>query len=272
MPWRAPISRFCGAWVGVAIILCSAPACRAFGTAAATSDAGAGTADGGTSSCTTCDGGADGAALPPSCNALHAERPDFPDGVYLIDADGAGPLPSTQVYCDMSTDGGGWTLVARSVPGTKNPPPFGWEVTHGSLGDEQEPFSLGVSRVGLTFTEILFGARGEKKQWGTPVYKHVVPPDFLSAYKNKAVIPTSEPSPSTVLGTCRPATGTGPTMLGLVGHTSIDDHYAFHDDPDNPSFGLFAEDWATNAEYDTEPSKCTYSGALTGKPGMIFVR
>jgi len=33
------------------------------------------------------------------------------DGIYTVDSDGSGPLPSKDVYCDMTTDGGWWTRV-----------------------------------------------------------------------------------------------------------------------------------------------------------------
>ena len=40
------------------------------------------------------------------------------DGVYSIDPDGAGGNDPVDIYCDMTSDGGGWTLVASSLDQT----------------------------------------------------------------------------------------------------------------------------------------------------------
>ena len=45
------------------------------------------------------------------CEAIHAIHPDWGNGYYTIDPDGTGGNPSFETYCDMNTDGGGWTIV-----------------------------------------------------------------------------------------------------------------------------------------------------------------
>ncbi|MFO0579107.1 MAG: fibrinogen-like YCDxxxxGGGW domain-containing protein [Polyangia bacterium] len=49
-------------------------------------------------------------APPKTCKEIKTVIPTAMDGDYKVDPDGAGALPAITVYCDMTTDGGGYTM------------------------------------------------------------------------------------------------------------------------------------------------------------------
>jgi hypothetical protein len=196
-----------------------------------------------------------------SCKELLAARPLLrgTQGPHTVQFDDG----ATQVWCDMTVDQGGWTLVGRSVANVSITDDFGWSNDHGSPARDGEPFSLDPKKHGLAFTEVLFTTYTTGKTLGPHAFKHTVPADFMDRAKTTGILPN--PGMVAVVGGC--AGGETPSMLAWLGRTGEVDRFWFQDKNADEAFGLFSDGWGNNG-----PGACDYSGPLHGLQGMIFVR
>ncbi|MFO7567900.1 MAG: fibrinogen-like YCDxxxxGGGW domain-containing protein [Enhygromyxa sp.] len=101
--------------------------------------------------------------LPRSCKNWLEHNPGATDNTYTIDPDGAaGPIPAMEVFCHMSKDGGGWTLVF--VASDDDVDTWTWNTRTKMANDAEEVGTL-LSRnldfmsrayYQLPFTDVLF--------------------------------------------------------------------------------------------------------------------
>lgn len=200
-----------------------------------------------------------------SCADLLQNRPELKgqDGEYTLTlANGA-----VSVWCDMTTNGGGYTLVARSTA-SGGSDGFGWRAATGSITVDSAPYSLDLQTHPVPFTEILIGeAMPDSKAWGAHVFAVFVPKDFLS--HGQASVPLTDPS---VIRGCAPNLNVHIWMFNFAGFTAnTDDIFFFRDQDIYQPMGL-ADDGFHLADACCGGNNCDRSVELNGKQGMLMVR
>jgi Fibrinogen beta and gamma chains, C-terminal globular domain len=191
-----------------------------------------------------------------SCRTLLAMGNVF-SGVYSVDPDYVGPLAPINVYCDMDTAGGGWTLVGRSVSAATSTP-FGWNSATGSVNDDSVPYSMGVIPGTQGFSEVLFGDYTSGKSWGFNVYRQFgYPKTFITDYDN---LPYDQTTPIPIFNG-----NTNYYMAYRSGFTYHTDLFYFRDLNVDAGLGLGYGGWST--AYNDG-----LGGFLNGSQGMLMIR
>lgn len=204
--------------------------------------------------------------LRDSCAAILRAEPTFAgkDGRYRVDLDGRGPMAPIDVYCDMTTAGGGWVLVARSVEGG-DAEHWGWKFSTGTVDDDTAPYALDLAKNPVAgVSQMLVGSYSAGKKW-LRAYRYNLPSGFVSAYGAMGV---ELGTWTTVAGDCvpNPPQGGPQLMLSWAGYTAHDGYFFFRDIDALEGFGLFP------GGFNLAEATCDRSAALVGAQGMIMVR
>lgn len=192
------------------------------------------------------------------------------DGYYQLYPQGRSSTGQL-VYCDMTTDGGGWMLFARSHPSTVNYAGQNWGWRGGPIGkvnDFSQAYQLGwwtYWEGNSTFTEYAFGNRSNinNNSWGYFIYKVAIPEYSTFMTSNTQQSPSSTStlkSDTSVYGSTA-----FPGMQGAIGYASSgtsSNFYYMRDCCGFAGYGAYATNMTTT--YCGSTSVVHYSGPWCG--------
>lgn len=185
------------------------------------------------------------------------------DNYYMLYPDGT-TTNRQLVYCDMTTDGGGWMMIARTHPsGTAT----NWGWTAGPQGDVRtftNSYQAGWYTYwhanSLTFTEFIYGNRlnVNNNRWGPFVYKK-----SAFTYSNLITSDTQQTATATVLKSDVSVfnLASAPSMQTAIGFPTTgttNKNYYLRDCCGYSAYGIMPD--RLNTTYINDPTLWYYAG------------
>jgi len=125
--------------------------------------------------------GREGGCTSTSCKELLQSNPGTPSGLYTIDPDGLGPKPPFQTWCDMTTEGGGWTLLATLTNNGDGPNQGNWLVEPSSQNNwESTSASFGTPDPSLN------------QDFRSPAFHSVLGQALMITHRNQFLLRTTD--------------------------------------------------------------------------------
>ncbi len=240
----------------------------------------------------TCNGGADcettycdnvgSCEWGQSCFALMVSAGLLDDGIYVVRPDLSGAL--VDVYCDMTTDGGGWTLVASSLDRTFDDRVMAWSTDLTTLFPAAGHDGLwdGMRSVIADDSDIRFSCKGDPTAeamrvdlsfYSTSWYREITTgDDDESCFSPADDVLEGRPAPARrdIVGDVFLRRGNPWNDGGLVGEDACDDSDDFAVDFDDRGMGGDGDDGTDWGEADGS-QRCGFSRLTIGS-WFVWVR
>ncbi len=167
-----------------------------------------------------------------SCQDIFDTLSVVPDGAYTIDGDGAGGVEPFSVYCDMTTVGGGWTLIAKldgqSSTGNRLDTGFWRDRNYiGNITSLSGENALGSSYETVAFSDVMVRSL-------TSPARHIAwrhPSNYTSVYD---VVDAGN------------RISDGALLSGSVQNLDYNNSASYHNDCPNIQYGFFGHDYHYN--------------------------